>query len=108
MAYSRRCSPQSIAPLPGLHLVGAFPSVIIRKQLDGGFVRGAKRGVVPIMPSSFKYAIDLMPAMQEIGAYIKPRLSVSNFWREFTTPETWALDQISPFEKNRILQPHLH
>jgi hypothetical protein len=42
-----------------------------------------------------------------MGNYIKPSLSFSSFWREFTKPKQFAHEEVSPFEPMRILQPHL-
>ena len=77
----------------------------IRRRQDGGYT--VAHGAIlmhPITPSTFRYAFKFLPALrQEIKVL---RLSIGReFFSEFRTPSRWALDGISPFEKNRVLNP---
>jgi glycine/D-amino acid oxidase-like deaminating enzyme len=77
----------------------------IRRRQDGGYT--VAHGAIlmhPITPSTFRYAFKFLPALrQEIKVL---RLSIGReFLTEFRTPSRWALDSVSPFEKNRVLNP---
>jgi glycine/D-amino acid oxidase-like deaminating enzyme len=77
----------------------------IRRREDGGYT--VAHGSVlehPVTPASFRYFFKFLPAlMQEL------KIVNLTFGREFidgwTTPKVWALDQPSPFEKTRVLDP---
>lgn len=77
----------------------------IRRREDGGYT--VAHGSVlehPVTPASFRYFFKFLPALlQEL------KLVNLSFGREFvdewTTPKVWALDQPSPFEKTRVLNP---
>ncbi len=77
----------------------------IRRREDGGYT--VAHGSVlehPVTPDSFRYFFKFLPAlMQEL------KLVNLSFGREFVdgwnAPRTWALDQPSPFEATRVLNP---
>jgi glycine/D-amino acid oxidase-like deaminating enzyme len=80
------------------------PGAIVRRHIDGSFSLGATKGRLPVTPGvlanlhRFAHVIfdppwDVNP---HFGAY---------FFSELMSPARWELDEISPFEKNRILQP---
>jgi glycine/D-amino acid oxidase-like deaminating enzyme len=77
----------------------------IRRRQDGGYT--VAHGSVlehPVTPSSFRYFRKFLPSlMQELKII---RLSFGReFVDEWSTPKTWALDQASPFEATRVLNP---
>lgn len=77
----------------------------IRRREDGGYT--VAHGSIlqhPITPSTFRWSFKFFPALlQEMGVL---RLSVGKeFFEEWRQPKTWALDQISPFEETRVLDP---
>lgn len=77
----------------------------IRRREDGGYT--VAYGSVlehPLTPSSFRYFFKFVPAlMQEIKNL---RLSIGReFVDEWSTPKSWALDEPTPFEKTRVLNP---
>lgn len=78
-----------------------------RKNIDGGYTIGAVNGAAPITPSLIKNAFKLIPAMRAMWDQVDPVFSASTFFSHLSTPSRWALDQVSPFEKNRILQPEI-
>ncbi|AQS83858.1 hypothetical protein A0U92_02660 [Acetobacter aceti] len=97
----------SLAPFDGgPDFVGLLPPVMVRREMDGGYSVGAIQGVAPILPSQFRYFRQLLPLLAA-GPSIVPRLSLSNFWRDLTTPRVWRLDRPSPFENTRVLQPEI-
>jgi glycine/D-amino acid oxidase-like deaminating enzyme len=77
----------------------------IRRRKDGGFT--VAHGSVldhSITPSTFRHAFKFLPAlMQEFRVL---RLSVGrDFIDELVMPRRWALDEVSPFERTRVLNP---
>lgn len=77
----------------------------IRRRQDGGYT--AANGFLlhhSIALSTFRYGIKFIPAL--LMEFKKLRLSIgSDLIDEIRTPSRWPLDQISPFEKQRILNP---
>ena len=77
----------------------------IRRRQDGGYTV-AHGSVLDhfITPATFRYPFKFLPALlNEISAL---RLSVGRpFLDELMTPKKWALDEESPFERNRVLSP---
>ena len=77
----------------------------IRRRQDGGYTV-AHGSVLDhfITPATFRYPFKFLPALlNEISAL---RLSVGRpFLDELMTPNKWALDEESPFERNRVLSP---
>ena len=81
------------------------PGLAFRKNLEGGYVISqANRNVADITPDSFLLFREFLPV---IGArWEKLRLRVGRrSWQEWRTPRRWALDQASPFEATRVLDP---
>ncbi len=76
-----------------------------RKRQDGGYTIGHGRGnVVPLVPDSFRFFREFLPAMRADQRGIRPRLT-ERFLKEAMTPRRWALDRPSPFERDRTLDP---
>ena len=77
----------------------------IRRRQDGGYtVAHAAVLECPITPSSFRHFFKFIPAlMQELKLI---RLSIGkDFVDEWSTPKKWNLDEVSPFEETRVLNP---
>lgn len=77
----------------------------IRRREDGGYT--IAHGSVlehPVTPASFRYFIKFFPALlQELKIV---RLSFGrDFLNEWRTPKFWPLDEPSPFEATRVLNP---
>jgi glycine/D-amino acid oxidase-like deaminating enzyme len=77
----------------------------IRRRADGGY--SVAHGSVlqhSITPSTFRWSFKFVPAlMQELKVL---RLSFGKeFFDEWRIPRSWALDEVSPFEKTRVLDP---
>ena len=77
----------------------------IRRRQDGGYTI-AHGSVLDhfITPATFRHSLKFLPALlHEIGAL---RISIGRpFFEELGTPSKWALDEESPFERNRVLNP---
>lgn len=90
---------------PGISAWG--PGYIWRRQIDGSYTIGAINGAVPITPRMVRHAVKLLPALKAMWSEIDPVLCLPTFWNALRTPKRWRLDEISPFERNRILMPEI-
>jgi glycine/D-amino acid oxidase-like deaminating enzyme len=80
----------------------------LRKRLDGGYTIASWSGnVADIVPDSFRFARDFLPAMWMRRGEVKLRFG-RRFFDELFQPGRWALDRPSPFEAMRILDPPAH
>lgn len=77
----------------------------IRRRQDGGYTI-AHGSILDhfITPSTFRFSLKFMPVLlHEMRAL---RISIGRpFFEELGTPAKWALDQESPFERTRVLNP---
>lgn len=88
---------------PG-HAIGAS-DFAFRKRADGGYTiahRGAS--VAEIVPDSFRLFADFLPSLVKQRHELRLRLG-SRFLEEARTPKSWALDEETPFERMRVLDP---
>ena len=77
----------------------------LRRRQDGGYtVADGATLDHAITPSTFRFGSKFMAALlMDIGA---TRMSLGReFFEEWAMPKTWPLDQVSPFEKCRVLDP---
>ena len=80
-------------------------SFAVRKRGDGGYtIASGHENVVDIVPKSFRYAADFVPALRAEWRSLRFRLG-GRFFDEARIPSRWALDEPSPFEYNRVLDP---
>jgi len=76
-----------------------------RKRLDGGYTIAHGDWTVPeIVPDSFRHFFDFLPLLKAERKSIKLRLS-GEFLREWREKKRWRLDQTTPFEVVRTLDP---
>ena len=76
-----------------------------RRRLDGGYtVTMRNANIAPITPDSFRLFTDFMPTLVKSWHELKLRVN-GRFLEEWRTPRRWASDEVSPFEKVRILDP---
>lgn len=77
----------------------------IRRRQDGGY--SIAHGSVlehMVTPSSFRHFVKFIPALKEELKIL--RFSIGReFVDEWQTPGSWSLDQRSPFEETRVLNP---
>lgn len=77
----------------------------VRKRQDGGYtIASGHENVVDIVPKSFRYAKDFLPALGKEWRSLKFRLG-GRFLDELRIQNRWAMDEASPFEYNRVLDP---
>ncbi len=101
-----RSSVLRTAPLAGAPDVSAWTSKFAyRKRMDGGYtIANGSANVVPLVPDSFRFLREFIPAIRVTSRALRPRLD-GRFMTEARTPRTWALDGKSPFEDVRMLDP---
>ncbi|GGE12822.1 D-amino-acid oxidase [Aureimonas endophytica] len=76
-----------------------------RKRRDGGYtVASGHENIVDIVPASFRYARNFLPALKSEWASLNFRLA-GRFLDEIRIPRSWAMDEASPFEYARVLDP---
>jgi glycine/D-amino acid oxidase-like deaminating enzyme len=76
-----------------------------RKRRDGGYtVANNLHSVADLTPNHVRYMRDFMPVLMQDPGAVKLRLG-KRFLNEWTMSRHWALDQVSPFEQVRILDP---
>ncbi len=76
-----------------------------RKRLDGGFTMTHNFvSVADIVPDSFRLFFDFLPVFKLDWRGLRLRLG-KRFLEEAQLARRWALDQVSPFEQVRILDP---
>ena len=83
----------------------SMPDVTIRRRLDGGYTVGlGGRGLVELSPQGLLYARQFWPTFKKRRAGLKFAIGRSFF----DGPEAlarWSLDRVSPFERQRTLDP---
>ncbi|MCG8693642.1 MAG: FAD-binding oxidoreductase [Minwuiales bacterium] len=76
-----------------------------RKRLDGGYTIAQKNAnIAHIVPDSFRLLFRFLPAFRSEGNDIRLRFG-QPFFDELRTLKRWGLDQNSPFEQQRVLDP---
>jgi glycine/D-amino acid oxidase-like deaminating enzyme len=77
----------------------------VRKRLDGGYnVASWSGNVVDIVPDTFRFFADFLPALRLQWRGMRLRIG-GKFLEDWQVPRRWALDAASPFERVRTLDP---
>ena len=77
----------------------------VRKRLDGGYsIAHNHYSVADIVPDSFRLLRQFLPIFKLDWRGIKLRLG-ERFMQEAQLKRRWALDEVTPFEQVRILDP---
>jgi glycine/D-amino acid oxidase-like deaminating enzyme len=120
-AWSRRFCHNLGIPLPQLSVVNSVMRTepidtgltrscsggkfAFRKRTDGGFTIAHRHlSVADIMPDSFRLFFDFLPLLKMDFGGVRLRLG-KRFIEEARLKRRWALDEVSPFEQVRILDP---
>ncbi len=79
--------------------------VSFRRRQDGGYTI-AKGGAVTfdVVPDAFRLFHQFLPALKTTRGSVKVRLGVE-FLRQLRMPKRWDGDTVTPFEKQRVLDP---
>ena len=93
-------------PMDGpAHAVGGA-DFAFRKRADGGYTVAQRNAMeAPIVPDSFRLLRQFAPALLKQRHELRLRLDPRRFAAEWRTPRRWALDQPTPFEATRVLDP---
>ena len=76
-----------------------------RKRLDGGYtIANGNVNVVPLVPDSFRFFREFLPAFKDDWRGLKLRAD-GRFVQEWTEARSVPLDQVSPYERCRVLDP---
>lgn len=77
----------------------------LRKRQDGGYtIASGHENIVNIVPKSFRYARQFLPALRKEWRSLNFRVGM-RFLDEVRIANRWSLDEPSPFEYNRVLDP---
>lgn len=95
-----------IAPLAGGPTSNAFcPGYAFRQNADGGYVFGPTSGHrAQVTRDSFKLFFTFLPALRNQWRQMKVEFG-KPFFQDLAIPRRWALDETSPFERTRVLDP---
>ncbi|GLS17814.1 D-amino-acid oxidase [Labrys miyagiensis] len=101
-----RSSVMRTAPLEGVPETALWcKDFAFRRRLDGGYnIANGNVNVVPIVPDSFRFFADFLPALRSDHKSLKLRPD-GRFVQEWREAAPVPLDQISPYEKTRVLDP---
>ncbi|WP_119388065.1 NAD(P)/FAD-dependent oxidoreductase [Taklimakanibacter lacteus] len=101
-----RASVMRTAPLDGPPETALWCNdFAFRKRLDGGYnIANGNVNVVPIVPDSFRFFSNFLPALREDHKSLKLRLD-GRFRQELHEARPVPLDQPSPYEETRVLDP---
>lgn len=76
-----------------------------RKRLDGDYTVALRNAnIAPIVPDSFRLFAEYMPSFVQTWRELKLRIGKA-FVEEMQMPRRWSLDQRTPFELIRTLDP---
>ncbi len=82
-----------------------YDGFALRKRQDGGYtIASGSENKVDIVPDSFRYGRDFLPALRSEWRALRFRLGW-RFWDEARLSRSWAMDEASPFEYCRVLDP---
>jgi glycine/D-amino acid oxidase-like deaminating enzyme len=81
------------------------PAVAIRRRADGGYtVAHGSSNLHALTPATFRFATKFFPALRQ--GYKSLRLGFGReFFKAMAEPSRWNLDEPSPFERERVLNP---
>ena len=81
------------------------PGICSRRRDDGGYtIENGGKYVADIVPDSFRFLLDYLPTVRREGKAMSLRLG-RRFFKELGYLKPWGADGISPFEKERVLDP---
>jgi glycine/D-amino acid oxidase-like deaminating enzyme len=101
-----RASAFRTAPISGGPEISASGSVFaFRKRLDGGYTIARRNAnVADITPDSFRLLLQYLPTLKQNYGEIRLRFG-RRFFEALRTKRHWSLDEVTPFEAVRVLDP---
>jgi len=101
LASVQRTAPVAEGPEAALY----GPDFALRKRQDGGYtVAHGSISAADIVPDSFRFFVDFLPALRMEWSNLRLRVG-RRFVEEARLPKRWQLDAVSPFEQIRVLDP---
>jgi glycine/D-amino acid oxidase-like deaminating enzyme len=92
-------------PLQGPEITAAGSVFAFRKRLDGGYsVARRNANTAEITPDHFRLLSDFLPRLINNRNEIRLRVGARS-WEELRTARRWSLDEATPFEAVRVLDP---
>jgi glycine/D-amino acid oxidase-like deaminating enzyme len=77
----------------------------LRPRRDGGYTLGPRnKDIAPIIPDSFRLLPDFLPVYLKSWRQLSLRFG-REFFDEMSVPRRWSLDEKTPFEAVRMLNP---
>ena len=93
------------APMAGPEMTVGGHDWAIRRRADGGYTVAQRNNMLtPIVPDSFRLLGAFGRSFVQNRRELKLRVD-GRFMTELRTPRRWALDEASPFEATRVLDP---
>jgi glycine/D-amino acid oxidase-like deaminating enzyme len=92
-------------PLNGPEMSAAGSVFAFRKRLDGGYsIARRNANTAELTPDHFRLLADFLPRLIHNHGEIRLRVGRRS-WEELRTARRWSLDQVTPFEAVRVLDP---
>jgi glycine/D-amino acid oxidase-like deaminating enzyme len=91
----------------GPSCVASLPDIDFRPHIDGSYTLGATLGLIAITPALVRHLYDFRNVLLHPPWEVRPNLS-QYFFHELSESRTWRLDEESPFERTRILEPEIN
>jgi glycine/D-amino acid oxidase-like deaminating enzyme len=92
-------------PMNGPEISAAGSVFAFRKRMDGGYsIARRNANTAEITPDHFRLLSDFLPRLLHTRNEIRLRVG-GRFWEELRTARHWQLDQPTPFEAVRVLDP---
>ncbi len=93
------------APLNGPEVAASGSVFAFRKRLDGGYTIARRNAnVADITPDSFRLLLQYLPTLKQNYGEIRMQFG-RRFFEEWRTKRRWSLDETTPFEAVRVLDP---
>jgi glycine/D-amino acid oxidase-like deaminating enzyme len=93
------------APLKGPEVSAAGSVFAFRKRLDGGYsIARRNANTAELTPDHFRLLADFLPRLIHNHSEIRLRVGRRS-WEELRTARRWSLDETTPFEVVRVLDP---
>ncbi len=94
------------APMAGPAYAVGGADFAFRRRADGGYTVARRNAMeAAIVPDSFRLFRQFAPALAKQRRELRLRVSPRQFAAEWRMPRRWELDQASPFEATRVLDP---
>jgi glycine/D-amino acid oxidase-like deaminating enzyme len=92
-------------PLKGPEVSAAGSVFAFRKRLDGGYsIARRNANTAELTPDHFRLLADFLPRLIHNHGEIRLRVGRRS-WEELRTVRRWSLDEATPFEAVRVLDP---